>query len=47
MTEQAIHELMDQVGSFGKSLGTELDEVTESLQKVRDQLAMKERFVKK
>jgi len=47
VTEKAIHELMEQVGTFGKSLGTELDEVTESLQKVRDQLAMKERFVKK
>jgi len=47
VTEKSINNLMEQVNTFGRSLGGELDEITENLQKVRDSLAIKERFVKK
>jgi len=43
VTEQAVNQLMEKVEGFNQSIGQELDEVTNRLQKIRDQLAGKDR----
>ena len=43
-TEQAVFQLMDRVEGFNKSVGDELDDITSKLQKVRDQLAARDKI---
>jgi hypothetical protein len=42
-TENAVTQLMEKVETFNQTIGQELDEVTNKLQKIRDQLAGKDR----
>ena len=44
LTEQGVFQLMDRVEGFSKSVGEELDEITARLQKVRDQLAARDKL---